>query len=148
MVSELWVTQINDKILWSNSFVWAVNTVFALLWVTYHFLSKKTEDDFTSVPPSIYLHGVMLTCMSLWPFMTNLALRQFTVKMIKIKLNYLFWSPKQQTSKGKSQNILNVPMPKKNQRKVDFIEVPTTRSTCSTRSTRVDSGNQTSQLVD
>ena len=61
--------------------------------------------------------------MSLWPFMTNFALRQFTVKMIKNELNYLFWIPKQQQSRGKSQSILNVPMAKKNQRRVDFTVV-------------------------
>ena len=116
----------NDKITQSNSFVWSVNTIFALLYIAYHFLSKKTEDDFTSVPPSLYLNGVMLTCMSLWPFMTNLALRQFTVKMIKNELNSLFWSSKQQKSKQKSLSILNVPIAKKNRRRVDFIEVRAT----------------------
>ena len=86
-------------------------------------MSKNTEDDFTSVPPSLYLHGVMLTWLSLWPYMTNFALRQFTVKMIKNELNSLFWSPKQQKSKQKSRRVLNVPIAKKNRRRVDFSEV-------------------------
>ena len=64
-----------------------------------------------------------MTCMSLWPFMTNLALRQFTVKMIKNEINSLFWSSKQQKSKQKSLSILNVPIAKKNRRRVDCIEV-------------------------
>ena len=99
-----------------------VNTIIALLWIVYHFLSKKTQDDFTSVPLSLYLHGVMLTCLSLWPYMTNSALRQFNIKIIKNELNALFWSPKQHKLKQRSLSNLNVSMSKKNRRRVDFGE--------------------------
>ena len=92
------------------------------MWVFYHILSKKTQDDFTSVPLSIYLLGAMFTSISLWPYLTNAALRQFNIKIIKNKLNDLFWNPKNQKSKQKSD--LNVSIPKKkNQRKgVDYSE--------------------------
>ena len=62
--------------------------------------------------------------------MTNAALRQFNIKIIKNKLNDLFWNPKNQKSKQKSD--LNVSIPKKkNQRKgVDFSERKNGRVEC------------------
>ena len=121
-VSQLWVLRRITQFL--LLFIWliTVNTIIALLWLVYHFLSKKTQDDFTSVPLSLYLYGVMLTCLSLWPYMTNLALRQYSIKIIKNELNALFWSPKKHKLKQKSLSNLNVSMSKKNRRKVDFGE--------------------------
>ena len=54
--------------------------------------------------------------------MTNSALRQYNIKIIKNELNALFWSPKKHKLKQKSLSNLNVPMSKKNRRKVDFGE--------------------------
>ena len=66
-----------------------MNTAIGLLWLIYHYNAENTLDDFTTVPSSLYLFGVMLTCLSLWPYMTNSALRAFTIKTIKIKLHNL-----------------------------------------------------------
>ena len=91
----------NKMVLDSYLFIFlaTVNTVTGVLWSIYHLLSKKTQNDFTSVPLSIYIMGAMYTSISLWPYMTNLALRQFNVKIIKNTLNALFWNPKQQKTK-------------------------------------------------
>ena len=66
-----------------------MNTAIGLLWLIYHYNAENTLDDFTTVPSSLYLFGVMLTCLSLWPYMTNSALRAFTIKTTKIKLHNL-----------------------------------------------------------
>ena len=113
----------NKMVLDSYLFIFlaTVNTVSAVLWSIYHLLSKKTQNDFTSVPLSIYIMGAMFTSISLWPYMTNAALRQFNIKIIRNKINDLFWNPKNQKSKQKSNS--NVSIPKKNQRKrVNFSE--------------------------
>ena len=50
--------------------------------------------------------------------MTNSALRQFNIKIIKNELNALFWSPKKHKLKQKSLSNLNVSTSKKNRRRV------------------------------
>ena len=52
--------------------------------------------------------------------MTNAALRQFNIKIIKNKLNDLFWNPKNQQSKQKSN--LNSSISKKNLKRVKLSE--------------------------
>ena len=97
----------NKMVLDSYLFIFlaTVNTVTAVLWSIYHLLSKKTQNDFTSVPLSIYIMGAMFTSISLWPYMTNTALRQFNIKIIKNKnkLNDLFWNPKHQKDWGNAK---------------------------------------------
>ena len=86
-----------------------MNTAIGLLWLIYHYNAENTLDDFTTVPSSLYLFGVMLTCLSLWPYMTNSALRAFTIKTIKIKLHNLKFNSLPQAQSSQQVNTMNSP---------------------------------------
>ena len=86
-----------------------MNTAIGLLWLIYHYNAENTLDDFTTVPSSLYLFGVMLTCLSLWPYMTNSALRAFTIKTIKIKLHNLKFNSLPQAQLTQQVNPINSP---------------------------------------
>ena len=86
-----------------------MNTAIGLLWLIYHYNAENTLDDFTTVPSSLYLFGVMLTCLSLWPYMTNSALRAFTIKTIKIKLHNLKFNSLPQAQLTQQVNPTNSP---------------------------------------
>ena len=88
-----------------------VNTLAALVWYKFYKSEKQTDANFTSVPMSLYLFGVLLTFMSLWPYISNLALRQFTIKFIKNGVQSLMWWPppnRQKTSKTNSKKRIQV----------------------------------------
>ena len=76
----------------------------ALLWYKFYKNEKQTDENFTSVPMSIYLFGVMLTGMSLYPYMSNVALREFAIKLLKNKLQAVWW-PAQKRQKSTKQNF-------------------------------------------
>ena len=86
-----------------------MNTAIGLLWLIYHYNAENTLDDFTTVPSSLYLFGVMLTCLSLWPYMTNSALRAFTIKTIKIKLHNIKFNSLPQAQSSQQVNTMNSP---------------------------------------
>ena len=89
-----------------------VNTLAALVWYKFYKSEKQTDANFTTVPMSIYLFGVLLTFMSLWPYISNLALREFTIKLLKNGVQSLLWwwpsQNKQKTSKTNTKMRIKV----------------------------------------
>ena len=80
--------------------------------------------------------------------MTNIALREFTRKVIKNKLQAFFWSfKKQQKIKQKSDNNLKVFPRKRNRNRVEFIEVKANyRSAFNTNSNSVKGLDRVSRI--
>ena len=82
---------------WQIYFISVITTVGGITWIIFHnlnqiYLQKKQLDSNTNscenVPASIYAFALMMTSLSSFHYIKNVALRKFAMKYIKQKILY------------------------------------------------------------